>query len=289
MGDKPPGGIYSKAVGNASVGATANTFDNVGTVTLRSDATMTLGVWILAAEATSTAAEAIHGQARLSSSDLNVGQQVYNAPPYHGGAPATNIDFRTANAKFLPFVHEANGKENVVIDYSTGLPDPTAANSVVAAVVYVAGITVGSIPMEVKNNWPYNGHVAGGSDYQSKASITTVAETALTDLKIPGWASSIVSLASELTPNLMTAAEEVVGFCRFRSSMPNFEPQEWPFMIAYGAPLGTPVGKGGEAQVPLEAGTYFPTTGQNETVTPNIVLNAAITTGHGGSASAQFR
>ena len=280
--------IYSKVTNNAAVGATANTFDALTSITLRSDARKTLGFWVEAAPATATAAEQVTGQIRLSSSDLGIGSQVYSCPPYCGGSPATNIGFSTHNAEYIPFVNDAKGKEVVDVAYSTNLPDPTAANSVVAALLYDAGKT-SSLGAESMRTWPDMAPIARGAQNTSTATVTTVAETAMTALTVPAWATEIVGFKAIMVPNLMTAGEEVVGFVRFRSTIPDFEPQEWPFRAAIGAPLGTPVGLGANPQQMFAMGTSFPMTGQSETITPNVVLNVAITTGHACVATVYYR
>lgn len=270
--------LYSKVVNAASVGATANTFDNVGTVTLRSDARMVLGFWVEAAPVTYTAAEAISGQLRWSSSDLGIGQQIASCPPYQGGGPATNGMYTNHAAEFIPFVCPAKGKEQITIDFSTNLPDPTAACSVVVAVIYDAG-KQSSLGAESMKMWPDMAPIAKGATNTSQASITTVAETAMSAMTIPAWAKKIVGIKVIDIPNLMTAGEERVGFVRFRSTIPDFEPMEIPFRIAYGAPLGTPVGTGANPSVVIPMAIDIPTTGNTETVTPYVVFNVAITTG----------
>lgn len=280
--------VHADTITSTGAGGVADTFDNVGTVELRSDATKVLGIWVNAVPVTATAAEAIHGQLRVTSSDLGVGAQIYNAPPRMGGAPATNIDFRTSLPEFIPFVYsEVQGKENIVIDYSTHLQDPTAANAVTATVVYE---TRGEgLPEELKMHWPYMAPITSGGDAEATGQVTALGPTAMTNLNIPAWAQAIIGFGQTIVPDLMTTAEEVIGFVQYTSTIPDFEPQEWPLLMAYGAPLATPVGKGAEAQIPFGyLGGYFPATGKNETITPSIALVAAVTTGHSVATGVQF-
>lgn len=284
--------IHADTVSTTSAGGTADTYDVVGTVELRSDATKVYGVWVNAAPVTATAAEAIHGQVQIESSDLGVGSQTFAAPPSMGGPPATNIDFRASLPQFIPFVYDnVNGKENIDIRYSTHLQDPTAANAVTATVVYAAEGKDGSgdLPAELRPWWPSPAPMSSGGDSEATGQITAIGPTALTPLDIPAWATAIIGWGSDITPDLMTTAEEVIGFMTFASTMPDIAPQEWPLAIAYGAPLATPVGKGAEAQLGLHGsmvcGGYFPTTGKRETITPSVTLVAAVTTGHSVSAS----
>jgi len=281
---------YSKCVASASVGATANTFDALGTWTLRNDAKGTLGIWVEAAPVTAEAAVAYHGQIRVTSADLGIGGQIASCPPYEGGSPATNIGFRCYNTEFIPFAWGAKGKEQISIEFSSQLPDPTNACSVVAALIFEAG-SVGST-IDNLNDIPFlNPFGTRGWNCLSKATITTVAETDMgADQPIPGWASEIVGFKAYMLPNLMTAGEEVVGYMRVRSSMPDFDPCEIPFAFGVGAPLGTPVGKGLEAQSPHPVAYSFKKKANiNESIRGYVVLNAAITTGHPASLTVYYR
>lgn len=279
---------YSKIVAGTGKGATSGTYDSVGDITLRSDARKTLGFWISAAAETMTAAEGVTGKVRISSSDLGIGQQVAMCPPYVGGSPATNIGFMPQASEFLPFLADAKGKEKVSVEYSINDPDPTAGCSVAIALVYDAGKT-SALGSEALKQWPAMTPICKGFQTVSKAPITVAGETAMDPLTVPAWAKEIVGFKVAMMPDLMTAGEEVVGYCRFRSTLPDFEPQEWPFVAAMNAPLGTPVGAGAGLQAAPPMGCSFPLSGQSETITPYIVLNAAITTGHGAVATVYYR
>ena len=280
--------LYSEAVNATAIGATADTFENVGTVTLRDDATKVLGVWIVAVQVTTTAAEAIHGQVRITMQ--TVGSQIYTAPPYMGGGPATNHAFTGVLPEFIPFRHQVTGGEDVVVDYTTHLQDPTAALDVVACVVYEAGqgVQSGAAPDDVMAKWPEMAMVAGGGDAQALGQVLTVAESTLADLIVPNWATEIVGFKQEIQPDLMTDGEQVSGFVRYRSSIADYEPQEWP-LNGYNAPLGTPVGLGGFLPAIPSMAAYLSAPTARATITPNVVLTTAITTGHSVSAGVYFR
>lgn len=281
--------LYSDVVTAAAVGATAGTYDSVGTITLRADAKYLYGFWVSAATATSTAAEAVSGSLKISSPDLGIGDQTFSCPPYNGGAPATNIGFTCNAAEFIPMFKKVAGKTTINIYFSSNLPDPTGATSVVVGCVYEAGIDGKQIPGEVMKTWPYMAPVGVGGVNQSKAAITTVAATAIGDVTIPGWASEIIGFKHYMIPNLMTAGEEVNGYVEYTSTIPDFSPQKWPLAFAVNAPLGTPVGAGAAPiEVPSFA-TYFPKSSQNETISAKVALNVAITTGHPVVSTVYFR
>lgn len=280
---------YSKAVTSVSAGATASTFDSVGDITLRNDAKRTWGIYVGAAPVTSEAAVAYHGVIRVGSNDLGISGQIASCPPYEGGAPATNIGFRAYASEYIPFNWTCDGKETIKLEFSSQLPDPTNACSVVAAMVYEAGLTpssqdaLGMLP----DLAPF---VTRGFQQISKAATTAAGETSIGDVIIPGWATEIVGFKQYVLPNLMTAGEEVVGFARYKSTMPDFDPVEIPFGVMFGAPLGTPVGKGGEVQIMRAFPWSFKKTKKTaETLSCYCVLNVAITTGHPASMTVYYR
>ena len=280
--------LYSDVVTAAAVGATAGTFDAVGTITLRADAKDLYGFWIAAVLATATAAEAASGVVKISSSDLGIGDQTFSCPPYNGGAPATNIDFRVSEAEFIPmFIKDVKGKSEIDILFSTNLPDGTGACSVVVGAVYDSH--AGTIPQDVLAKWPEMSPVGKGAINQSVAVVTAVGPTAIGEVSIPGWAREIVGLKHFMVPDLMTAGEEINGWVEYTSTIPDFTPQKWPLAFAIGAPLGTPVGTGANApRVPAMA-AYFPKGGNNEKITAKIGLVAAVTTGNPAVSTIYFR
>ncbi len=280
--------LYAEAVTTTGAGATADTFDNVGTVTLRDDATKILGVWVVAAQVLSVAAESIQGQVKLTMK--GVGSEIFPAPPYHGGPPATNITARGVAPEFIPFAHELSGGEDVKVEYSTHLQDPGQASAVVACVVYEAGQGVQAVspPADVMAKWPDMAMVGGGGDSEALGQVNTVAESTIDDLVIPNSASQLVGFKQAITPDLMTADEEIIGFVRYRSSVADYEPQEWP-LNAFSAPLGTPVGSGAWMPEIKPHAAFLILPEARATITPNVVLVAAVTTGHSVSSSIYYR
>ncbi len=118
--------------------------------------------------------------------------------------------------------------------------------------------------------------------------VLTVAESTIADLILPNWASQIVGFKQEIQPDLMTDGEQISGFMRYRSSIADYEPQEWP-LNGYNAPLGTPVGAGGFTPMIPSMAAFLMAPKARATITPNVILTTAITTGHSVSATAYFR
>lgn len=272
--------LYSDVVNSASVGATAGTFDNIGTITLRSDAKYLYGFWVSAALATATAGEAFSGLLQVTSSDLGLGSQLFACPPVLGGAPATNIGYSANKCKFIPMFKQVHGKEQIKIDFSSNVPDPTGAASVVVGCVYEAGSgSQPTIPKDVMASFPEMAMVSTGGDVKSVASVTLVGGTTVGDLKAPAWATELVGVECFIVPNLMTAGEERCGYVELTSTIGDFSPQKWPLAYGINAPLGTAVGQGVTIAESLRYAWYFQKARQNETITAKVFLNVAITTG----------
>ena len=280
--------LYSKVVSGAALGAVADTFNNVGTVTLRSDADRLYGFLIGASNTTTTAAEQNQGQIQITASDLGLGAQIAGCPPYVGGGIATNNQSTVNMTEFIPMNLVCKGKENIVIDYSTHLADPTAGSDVVVATVYTGNKTATDTKMLERMPLMHN-LAPRGYDSEALGTVTTVAETAIADLNIPSWASWICGLkVTAINAAVMTAAEGLAGYVRCRSTMPDFEPQEWPYCYMINASLGTPVGQPVALPWPRFWSMSFPASHRNETVSPYAVNVVASTANIGVAVTVAF-
>ena len=279
--------LHSDAVSSTGAGGTGDTFDNVGTITTREDAVQLLGFFVSAGPVTGTAAEAYLGQYRFTQNTLGL-STIKSGPPFEGGAPATNVGYRPHLPYWIPTQRgsAANpiGALDIVADFSTHVPDVAVASAVAIAAVYTAtGQSPQGFPEEVLDAYRYGTPLAKlmldgmNWDGEAVAAATTVAETAITDLILESDATGIVGFSEGWAPDAF-GAEELIGFIRYRSSLPNFEPQEW-LLPGCGAPLGTAVGNGVYLEAPADYVTWFPKDkALKQTVTPNVVWVAAVTT-----------
>jgi len=279
--------IHSDAVTSTAAGGTADTFTAVGTVRTREDAVQLLGFFVSAGPVTGTANEEYIGQYQFTNNALNL-STVKTGPPFEGGAPATNIGHRPHLPYWIPCKRGtlANpiGQVDLVCGMSTHVPDVAVDSAVAIAAVYTAkGQSPKGFPEEVIDSFRYGnvqtklGLPNMNWDAEAGADLATVAESAITDLNIESNADGIVGISQGWAPAVF-GAEEFIGFIRYRSSLPNFEPQEW-LLPGSGAPLGTAVGVGFFMEDTADYVTWFPKdkTGL-ATVTPNVVWVAAVTT-----------
>ena len=278
--------IHADAVTSTGAGDTADDFITIGTVRTREDAVQLLGAFVCAGPVTTTAAEAYVGQYRFTNNTLSL-RSVTQGPPNEGGHPATNIGNRVLNPYWIPIrrgsLQNPIGQLDILCEFAHHVPSTADDSAVGISLVYTARGAIGTgFPPQIID--AYNrvpnyvpGDLVANWDSEAGADLATVAESAITDLEIESSARGIVGFKTSWAPDVF-GAEEFVGFIRFRSSLPNFEPQEW-LMPASGAALGTAVGTGswnpfGGVQYP----TWFPKLpGTIATVTPNVVWVAAVT------------
>ena len=278
--------LHSDAVSSTGAGGTGDTFDNVGTIRTREDAVQLLGFFVSAGPVTGTAAEAFVGQYRFANNAINL-SSIKSGPPFEGGAPATNIGHRPHLPYWIPTKRGSAtnpiGQTDIVVDFSTHAPDVAVSSAVAIAAVYTArGQSAKGFPEEVIAAYRYGTPNAKlnleGMNWDAESAVaTTVAETAIADLNIEKNADGLVAFSQGWAPDAF-AAEEAIGYIRYRSSLPNFEPQEW-LLPGSGAPLGTAVGTGLWIQDAADYATWFPKDGPGlATVSPNVVWVAAVTT-----------
>ena len=279
--------IHADAVTSTGAGDTADDFITVGTVRTREDAIQLLGAFVAAGPVTTTAAEAYVGQYRFTNNTLSL-RTTRQGPPNEGGAAATNIGHRVLNPMWIPMrrgsMAKPIGQLDILCEFAHHVPSTADDSAVGVSLVYTAkGASPLGFPEQIITAYNTNpnyvpGDLAFNWDSEAGADLATVAESAITDLDVASEASAIVGLAETWSPDIF-GAEEFVGFIRYRSSIPNFEPQEW-LLPCSGAPLGTAVGVGsfnvfGGVQYP----TFFPKkVGSIATITPNVVWVAAVTT-----------
>jgi hypothetical protein len=279
---------------NASVGATADTFDAVGNFDLDDDATAILAYIHAAGKVAVTTVEGEHGQAQFFVGSRLVGP--FGVGPYHGDGAATNEGQIPSPVDIVPMAFPENpvaggiGGVNIRFEYSSHVPDPTNASSVKEGLLIWRGAP--TAPAGFKGGWSdfarmivdklprsiFNGDIlpCTNADSEANGAITTTGAT-ITPLELRDSPSAIVgfgvSVARDAAP---TAAAELVGSIDFTSSISGFDTQAIP-LPAISATLGTPVGiaSGGAS---LKWPAYIPVFGtpKQQTITPTVRVNATI-------------
>jgi hypothetical protein len=265
---------YSKLITSTNAGATADTFTDLGDITLNDQAQEIIGLWLLAENVTTTTAEANLGQYVFDFSNFGGPRQLMNGPPNTGAAIGTQSTTGITNPVLLRTKVKARPGGIVNCQFSQHTPDPTAGCSVVMGVMY----TDGDVHAGFTEAWP-GMSAFYDSDTEGLADAKAASETASTALDLPSEASRIVGFGHSLVPDAVQAnGEEQVGFVRYKSSLSRWTPQEYP-LPAFAAPLaGTTVGQGCyiNSQQDLYYPASIPTGGIPCTVTPYSYMNVAL-------------
>jgi len=258
---------FGKTISGAAKAGTADSFDDLGTITLSDKARHVHGLLVSWAEASKrTADEASMAQMRYSSMDNGLGNQIITLLGGTGGAPATNVAPVGRQQMLIPLDVPVAGNSKFQFEVSTHLPDPTETSDFAISILFNDGnlgdmykFWPGIIPMK-------------GSDAECNAAVTATTETAITDLDIPGWAREIVGFQFNVAPDtVQTDGDPVVPIFILRSSFRDFDPQEY-VGPSISSPLGTAVGDGLIAWgilIPVSIPILSPA---NQTITPNVKL-----------------
>lgn len=251
--------------------ASKGAFEELGVITVEPDTTKLCGLAIVATRETTTTAEAEVGKVRITGSSFPA--QTYPALA-SGVQGVTNVGYRESPIIFIPLDIDVRGGEKIKIEYAILLA-ATDGDSVSAALFYAD-----SMP---SNNWfdsfNYSGKIPinKGGDVQSVDDAKTTAETEVTALSIPSWASKIVGWQVRMVPDAVaTNGEHLNAYVILRANFKEFGTQEL-LMNAFHASLGTPT-VGGNAQNQMV--TYpadIPLPQKEITVTPAIKCLAATT------------
>jgi hypothetical protein len=255
---------FAKSTSGTVIGGTADTFDEVGTITLSDKAVHVHGFLVVWAESSArTADEATHAQIRWSSGDNGIGNQIFSCLGGAGAGPATNIAAVNRQQLYLPLDIPVAGNSKFNFEFSTHAPDPTGTNDVAVSLLFNDG-DMGEMSRFYPGIVPSIGQDAEAGD------ATATTDTAITALEVPGWASHITGFYFQCTPAaMMTDADPIVPIFTLRSSMRDFDPQEY-VGNSVATPLGTPVGNGlmtWGIQIPV----WIPTNSTaNQTITPYV-------------------
>jgi len=244
---------------------------------------MILGFIMQGAANANTAAEAYQlqfnfdlGQVGLTnalmSGPINVGEHVATQSSGTGG-PARIVGAR------IPF----RGNEQIPITVAHHGPAPTAGANAQAAILYAQPPYP---PAEWFQRFPAL-YPISGSDSEANAAVTTAA-TAITALDIPAHARHICGFAAGMCQDAAgRTAEDAVLTIDFESTIPDFTPQEYPFLWKYPNLAGTLVGTGIDLPT-VTMPAWIDTKGVNQTITPTTRLATAVTDAHSVAVDAYY-
>lgn len=274
-------GTRSMITNNVAVGGTADTFDAVGNFDLDDHATAILGFWHTAGKAAVTTVEAEHAQMRVFVGSRLIGP--WGVGPVFGAGPATNEGGQCMKPQFFPRAIPQNVQEdalaglNVAFEFSSHIPDPTNAYSVVEGVLLWRGPPDLALMKAVQDSakigctLPFD-----NCDAEANGAVTTTA-AAITDLVLRDNPQTVVGFELDWAVDAApTAGAESVGWIDFTSSISGFDTQQYP-LPGRSAALGTAVEVEGNGNLIYYAPAWIPAAGaKQQTITPTVRLNATV-------------
>ena len=251
--------VWSKAITFSAKGKTQDTYDELGTVTLKIGAKEVLG--FLAAIVPGAVTDGENGTPvlQVDSTDLGISKQRFIHGPALTDGIATNDKEAPIFYEFIPYrVPAGKSLDNAKITFSlSGTVTTTGGWSGAISVVFADAVPDQQYINELMALIPPR--ATGGAVAFQRAGISAASLTSFTNgIEVTSDAQELIGLLGFVNPNAPTAGEECVGYTEFQASqVEDFAPQEWPFVINWTPSLGTPVGTPVAASRP--AGLYFPT------------------------------
>lgn len=285
--------VWCDAVDVAATGKIAGTYNSLGSITIKKGAKFILGIIALCTNSTPTSGETGTPVLQVDSADLGISLQRFVLSGGITDGIGTNDKEAPAVAEFIPFKYDGGKSiENASITLSLS-----------ATVTNTGGWDV-AIGIVFSDTEPDNefwlsllsgscSRATGGAIATMLAGISAATATAFTTgISMTSASKELVGLCAYVQPNAPTAGEAVAGVAEFQASqIPDFSPQKWPFIVGWGASLGTPVGT--QANVNLRNGVYWPTRFPlpqvSFTMAVSMWLATAVTNAADGIAGARWR
>lgn len=261
----------------ALTGGTSGTFGTPVTSNLTSNARHLLAIVYSACDTVFTAAEGTAGdQLQFVSASLGVADQRFLVGPWNSSGPATNSSGQAMVQDIIPLEEllPVQGNEAYTFALATSGDTITTGHAALAALMFCQDLP----PDHWRKQFPLPYSARGG--YQVEAEQLTTTQTALTAISVPSWATETVAVRANVEKaDAITAAQYEQGYFALTSSIPNIAPAQIP-TNSDGSTLGTPVGTGMYHDSLPFIPYYIALPGGTQTITPNINLTAAVSTGN---------
>ncbi len=282
--------LFSRISTDASVGA-GLTFDDINTVgatvNLNDGAKKYNGFVFSGAPVALTAAEAVSGRIRLTSSSLRLTGEIWTYGAALGAGIATNDQGTYFPPEFTYLDIDAVGGEAIVSAFASFQPDPTNAWSVVISQVHSPA---GGAPADYFASWAAGALPAHQGGDGADTTVSAVTRTSLGAVTIEGLFSEIVGIKpAQVQDPVGTAGEEAVGYLDVTSGIGNVDPAHIP-LPSIGPSLGTPVG--GPIQTnPIVWLPWYAKRAEklDRTVEPFVILSTALTAANDFSYALAFK
>ena len=284
-------GLHSVHGTDASVGATAGTFDDINTVgdpqILIDEATKYHGFLFSGSPVAQTTAEAQSGRVRLTSTSLDIVGEIWTYGAAIGAQIATNDQGANFPVQLVLLDMKAGGDERITSAFTTYTPDPTDAWSVAIGQLH------SDKDQPPADWWPYFAayqpppHQGGDG---AGATISATTRTTLGAVTMEGKFKTMCGILPMAVKDAVgTAGEEAVGVLELTSTITAVAPYFVP-LPSIGPTLGTPVG----APITHAPGRWLPayvrrTEAVDRTFEPFVTLSTAVAAADAFNYSLAFR
>lgn len=234
--------VWCDAIVAAVKGKTQDTFDSLGTITIKQGAAELLGIIACVTHEKITDGENGAPVLRVKSDDLELTSQDFVLNNTMTDGNATNNVEEPMESEFIPmFVKPGLDLGNARVDFSlSGTVTTTAGWNSAIGLVFANGKPDMDFKMELLAQ--QHGAIRGGKVTYARAGITTASETAFTTgISIPSTAEVLRALLSLFMSNAPAEDDPGTGYTKFTApAIEDFEPQKWPYCISNSGILGTP-------------------------------------------------
>lgn len=258
-------------------GGTSGTFGTSQNINLNAFARHLLGLIYSACDTVYTTAEGSAGdQLQYVSPSLGVADQRFLVGPWNSSGPVTNGSGQAMVQDIIPLeeILPPQGNEQVTFALATSGDTITTGHSALVSLMYCQDYP----PDYWTTQFPLPMAMRGG--YQVEAEQLTTTATSLTAISVPSWVTEFVACrANDEKADAITGGQYEQGYFSVLSTIPNIAPLHIP-TNSDGSTLGTPVGTGMYHDSLPWIPIYFLNPGGTQTITPQINLIAAVTTGN---------
>ena len=257
-------------------GTAAATFGTSVTVNLNSKANNLIGFIYSACDTVYTTAQGTAGdQLQFNSPSLGISNQTWSVGPWNSSGPATNSSGQCMVQDIIPVEAFVNPKGNEALTFALAANAAiTTGHSAVLGVQYSQDLP----PPYWMQAYPSISFARGALVAEAQQLTTTA--TNLAALSIPSWWSEVIACRSvDMKTLAITAAQYEQAYFNVFSTIPDVAPMQIP-TNSMGSSLGTPVGTGMFDDVMPQIPLYFETPGGTQTVTPQVNLIGAVSTGN---------
>jgi len=242
-----------------------------------------IALHIAACDTVITTAEGSSEILQVSSPSLQLADQRFNTGPYITSGPATNSSGQGNIVETIPVNWIAGGNE--IVSFATALSATNTTGKLANVGLMYSDTNLP--PTDWRSDFPALAPNRGG--YVSAATQLTTTRTALTAITVPTWVQEFTAMkATDLKTGAITTGQSCLGIFDITASIPNIAPMKIS-TNALGATLGTPVGTGLYHDEIRAIPYWFPNIGGSQTITPNITLNNAVSTGNNVSYGIYWR